>query len=133
MTTIFALASGAVPAGVAVVRVAGPRAFAAAEALGAGSGTARVARLRRLRDPATGAVLDSALVISFAAPASFTGDDTVELHLHGGPAVVAGVLAALSAVPGLRPALAGEFSRRSFENGRLDLTQVEALSDIIVA
>ena len=83
--------------------------------------------------PSTGEVLDEAVVLSFAQPRSFTGEDVAELHVHGGPAVIAGVLEALGALPGLRLAEPGEFTRRAFEHGRLDLTQVEALADLVGA
>jgi tRNA modification GTPase len=132
--TIYALASGAGIAGVAVVRVSGPNAF---EALKAFSGQEqpepRVAVLRELKDPDSAARLDKALVLTFEAPASFTGEHVVELHLHGGPSVVSGVLEALDKQPGLRFAEPGEFSRRAFENGKLDLTEAEGLNDLIHA
>lgn len=125
--TIFALSSGAGTAGVAVVRLSGPRSFAALEALtGKAVPKARYAALRLLRDPESGARLDEALVLAFKGPASFTGEDVVELHLHGGRAVVMGVLDALDRIEGLRPAEAGEYSRRAFENNKLDLTELKA-------
>lgn len=130
--TIFALSSGAGRAGVAVIRVSGPQADRALAALAGGVPGPRRAALRRLRD-ASGSPLDQALVIWMPGPASFTGEDIAELHVHGGRAVVAGVLAALGAVPGLRPAEAGEFARRAFANGRLDLTAVEGIADLIDA
>ena len=132
--TIFALASGAGTAGVAVVRISGPRAFDALSALAdKPQPKVRHAVLRDLIDPATGARLDKALVLTFVNPASFTGEDIVELHLHGGRSVVAGVVQALADMDGLRPAEAGEFSRRAFENGKLDLTEAEGLNDLIHA
>lgn len=133
--TIFALSSGAGVAGVAVVRLSGPRAGTALEALTPGKTRPepRKAALRRLIDPATGARLDEALVLYFKGPASFTGEDVVELHLHGGRAVVTGVIEALGAIEGLRPAEPGEFSRRAFEHGKLDLTEAEGLNDLIHA
>tara|TARA_R110000772_G_scaffold73216_8_gene159962 strand:- start:25057 stop:26412 length:1356 start_codon:yes stop_codon:yes gene_type:complete len=133
--SIFALASGGARAGVAVVRLSGPDAGAALVALTPGKvlPAARRAALRDLHDPASGETLDQALVLLFPGPASFTGEDVVELHLHGGPAVVEGVLAALGGLPGLRPAEAGEFTRRAFLNGRLDLTQAEAIADLVAA
>ena len=131
--TIFALASGAGRAGVAVLRISGPD---AREALGRLSGRPppppRELRRRRLRDE-HGGLLDDALVVHFPAPASFTGEDVVELHVHGGRAVVQAVEAALARCPDLRPAEAGEFTRRAFDNGRLDLTAVEGLADLIQA
>jgi len=132
--TVFALASGAGVAGVAVIRISGERAFAALEALsGKPIPKPRVATLRELRDPSRAARLDKALVVAFKAPASFTGEDIVELHLHGGRSVVAGVMEALAGIEGLRPAEAGEFSRRAFEQGKLDLTEAEGLNDLIHA
>jgi len=132
--TIYALASGTGRSGVAVVRISGPRAGGALRSLGGRElPSPRVASLLRLRHPASGDILDDALVLWFIAPASFTGEDVVELHVHGGPAVVEGVLAALSALGGLRLAEAGEFTRRAFENAKLDLTQVEGLADLIEA
>lgn len=131
--TIFALSSGAGTAGVAVVRLSGPHAFKALEQLSAKPvPQARYAALRLLRND-TGARLDQALVIAFRGPASFTGEDVVELHLHGGRAVVAGVLEALDCIEGLRPAEPGEFSRRAFDNQKLDLTEAEGLNDLIHA
>ena len=131
--TIFALSSGRLPAAIAVVRISGPRAREAFAVLGAKLPEPRRAALRRLRDPATGAVLDEALVLWFPAPNTETAEDMAELHLHGGRAVVAAVQAALGALPGFRPAEAGEFTRRAFENGRLDLTAVEGLADLVSA
>lgn len=133
--TIFALASARGRAGVAVIRVSGPRAHKALAALTGGRDLprARRAAVRRLSDPTTGDPLDDALVLRFDAPASFTGEDVVELHLHGGPAVVDGVLSALAGIDGLRVAEAGEFTRRAFLAGRMDLTEVEGVADLIAA
>ena len=132
--TIFALSSAAGPAAVAVLRLSGPGAGEALRALtGKPLPEPRRAALRILSDPATGERLDQALVLWFAAPASETGEDTVELHLHGSPAVVEAVLDALGRQPGLRPAEPGEFLRRGFLNGKLDLTAVEGLADLIAA
>jgi tRNA modification GTPase len=133
--TIFALVTAPGQSGVAVVRVSGPAAFLALRALTPLSRAVapRVASLRILRDPGTDEVLDQALVLTFPAPNSFTGDDVVELHVHGGRAVVAGIVGALSAMDGLRPAEAGEFSRRAFLAGKLDLTQAEGLADLVSA
>ncbi len=131
--TIFALSSGRGRAGVAVIRVSGPHSRAVLEAL-AGT-TAEPRRVKRvgLRNPDTREELDDALALWFEGPASFTGEDTVEFHVHGGPAVIAGVLDALGRMDGLRPAEAGEFTRRAFENGKLDLTEAEGLADLIDA
>jgi len=131
--TIFALSSGRPPAAIAVVRVSGPHAGAALTALIGRIPEPRRAALVRLRDPASREVIDEALVLWFPGPASETGEDTAELQLHGGRAVIAATLAALSRVDGLRPAEAGEFTRRAFENGKLDLTEVEGLADLIMA
>ncbi len=132
--TIFALATPPGKGGVAVLRLSGDRAGDALQAL---SGTAlpapRRASLRTLNDPASGEVIDRALALWFPAPASFTGEDVVELHVHGGRAVSAALAEALSRLPGLRPAEPGEFSRRAFENGKLDLTEAEAIADLVAA
>jgi tRNA modification GTPase len=131
--TIFALATPPGRSGVAVLRVSGPRALPALRALGRRDPPPpRHATLCRLFD-AGGAAIDDALVLYFKAPHSFTGEDVVELHLHGGPAVIAAALQALSAMGGLRLAEAGEFTRRAFENGRLDLAEVEGIADLIAA
>ena len=134
METIYALSSAAGRAGVAVIRVSGPAAAAAVRVLtGEGPGRPREAVLRTLRDPKDETIIDRALILWFAAPASFTGEDVAEFHVHGGRAVVDGALAALGRVPSLRVATAGEFTRRAFENGKLDLTEVEGLADLIEA
>ena len=131
--TIFALSSGRPPAAIAVVRISGPRAGAALEALIGRIPEPRRAALARVRDPATGETIDQAVVLWFPGPRSETGEDTAELQLHGGRAVIAATLAALARVPGCRPAQAGEFTRRAFEHGQLDLTRVEGLADLIGA
>jgi tRNA modification GTPase len=131
--TIFALSSGRPPAAIAVVRLSGPRAGTALEKLIGRLLTPRLATLARVRDPASGEVIDEALALWFPAPHSETGEDVAELQLHGGHAVVAAVLDALGAIEGCRLAEPGEFTRRAFENGRLDLTAVEGLADLIAA
>lgn len=131
--TIVALASGRPPCALAVVRISGPEAFAAGRALAGALPAPRRAALRALRHPATGERLDDALVLAFPAPGSATGEDVVELHCHGSVAVVDAVLGALVALPGVRMAAAGEFTRRAFDHGRLDLTQVEGLADLLEA
>ncbi|HEX7007237.1 MAG TPA: tRNA uridine-5-carboxymethylaminomethyl(34) synthesis GTPase MnmE [Alphaproteobacteria bacterium] len=132
--TIIALASAPGRAAVAVVRVSGPGAGAALRSLtGRELPAARRATRRRLRDPATGDALDDALVLWFPAPASYTGEDVVEFQIHGGRAVLGGVIEALTALPGVRPAEPGEFTRRAFLNGRLDLTAAEAIDDLVAA
>jgi tRNA modification GTPase len=132
-STIFALSSGRPPAAIAVVRVSGPCAGIALEKLIGRLPEPRKAALARVRDPASGEVIDEALALWFPAPRSETGEDVAELQLHGGQAVIAGVLDALATIEGCRPAEAGEFTRRAFENGRLDLTAVEGLADLIAA
>lgn len=133
-STIYAPATGAGVAAIAVIRLSGPGAGATIDALTGGRRPApRRASLRRLRDPAGGEVLDSALLLWLPGPASETGEDMAELHLHGGRAVLAGVLDALARLPGLRLAEPGEFARRAFENGRLDLTAAEAVADLVAA
>jgi tRNA modification GTPase len=132
-STIFALSSGRLPAAIAVVRVSGPRAGEALMALARRMPAPREAMLARLRDPADAESIDDALVLWFPGPRSETGEDTVEFHLHGGRAVVAAVVTVLGRLPGFRPAEPGEFTRRAFENGKLDLTGVEGLADLIGA
>ncbi|MGN7126222.1 tRNA uridine-5-carboxymethylaminomethyl(34) synthesis GTPase MnmE [Methylorubrum thiocyanatum] len=131
--TIFAPASGFGRAAVAVVRVSGPAAGPALDQLAGGRPEPRRLSLRRLRDPGTGNILDQALVAWLPGPATATGEDMAELHLHGGLAVRAAVLRALGRVPGCRPAEAGAFSRRAFLNGRIDLTEAEGIADLIDA
>jgi tRNA modification GTPase len=131
--TIYALSSGRPRAAIAVVRVSGPRAGAALKALTGKMPHPRKAALVRVRDPHSQEPIDEALALWFPAPGSETGEDTAELQLHGGRAVIAATLAALGKLEGLRPAEAGEFTRRAFENGRLDLTAVEGLADLVMA
>ena len=128
--TIYALSSGAPPAGVGVIRISGPQASAVLARLGRVP-AARRATLMTLRDG--GEVLDSALVLWLPGPGTATGEDCAELHCHGGRAVIAAVLRALSAVPGLRAAEAGEFTRRAFANGRIDLAEAVGLADLLSA
>ncbi|WP_244492249.1 tRNA uridine-5-carboxymethylaminomethyl(34) synthesis GTPase MnmE [Aureimonas sp. AU12] len=130
--TIVALSSGALPAGIAVLRVSGPAARAALAALGGSVPEPRRAALRSFRD-GDGAIIDRGLALFFPGPGSATGEDLGELHLHGGPAVAAAALRALTALPGVRLAEAGEFTRRAFANGRIDLTEAEGLADLLVA
>ena len=132
MDTIFALASAHGKAGVAVIRLSGPLAWTAAESLSGTLPAPRKAGLRLLRD-SSGTRLDEALVLVFEEKASFTGEQVVELQLHGSTAVVSAVLDALGHIDGLRAADPGEFTRRALENGRLDLAQVEGLADLIDA
>jgi tRNA modification GTPase len=131
--TIFAVATARGRAGVAIVRVSGPQAFSALRALAGEPPPARTAALRALTDPSTGETIDEALVLGFPGPGSFTGEDTVEFQIHGSRAACQGLLDRLGALPGLRLAEAGEFTRRALMNGRLDLGQVEGLADLIEA
>lgn len=131
MDTIYAQASARGKAGVAIIRISGPLSWSVTEVLSGSLPPARVAGLRRLR--LNGDFLDEALVLCFEAEASFTGERVTELHLHGSIATVSAVLRALSGFDGLRLAEPGEFTRRALENGQLDLTQVEGLSDLIEA
>ena len=131
MDTIFAPASARGRAGVALVRLSGPQAVAAAENLCGTLPPPRRAGLRRIT--AAGEVLDEALVLYFEPGRSFTGEAVVEFHLHGSPAVLSAVLAALGRIVGLRLAEPGEFTRRAMENGRMDLAQVEGLADLLAA
>jgi tRNA modification GTPase len=129
--TIYALSSGAAPAAIAVVRISGPRADAALEALAGRLPEPRRAAVASLRHD--GQMLDRALVLRFPGPGSATGEDLAELHLHGGRAVVSAVLTALAAMPGLREAEPGEFTRRAFDNGQIDLAEAEGLADLLEA
>ena len=132
-STIFALSSGRPPAAIAVIRISGPQARTALERLTGRVPDARKVTLARVCDPENGETIDEALALWFPAPQSETGEDVAELQLHGGQAVIAAVLKALGAVAGCRLAEPGEFTRRAFENGKLDLTAVEALGDLIFA
>src|SRR5216684_3355252 len=131
--TIFALSSGRPPAAIAVIRVSGPRAGRALAQMIGRLPQPRRASLARVRDPASGEVIDEALALWFPGPNSETGEDVAELQLHGSRAVVTAVCTALGGLRGFRPAEAGEFTRRAFENGQLDLTAVEGLADLIAA
>lgn len=131
--TIFACSSGPPPAAIAIMRISGPSAMAVAAALAGTLPSPRVAGVRALRDPADRRLLDRALVLTFPAPRTATGEDLVELHLHGGRAVVAAVGDVLAAQPGLRAAEPGEFTRRALTNGVLDLTEAEGLGDLLSA
>lgn len=134
VATIFALATPPGRSGVAVVRISGPDAGPSLQLMtGSPLPVPRMAVRRSVRDPGTDEVLDSALILWFSAPASFTGEDVAELHLHGGRAVIAAVMEALARLPGLRLAEPGEFTRRAFLAGKMDLTAVEGLADLIDA
>ncbi|MGE4063911.1 MAG: tRNA uridine-5-carboxymethylaminomethyl(34) synthesis GTPase MnmE [Rhodospirillaceae bacterium] len=130
--TIFALASAPGRAGIAVVRISGAGAGGALRSLAGGIPEARRATRAKFHDSA-GALIDDGLVLWFPAPASFTGEDVAELHIHGGRAVLGHLSETLAAIRGLRPAEPGEFTRRAFEHGKFDLTQAEALADLIDA
>ena len=132
MDTIFALATAPGKSGVAVIRVSGPRAFDACREFGFDAPELRKTVLRRLVHETRG-FLDEALVLTFGEGASFTGEPVVEFHVHGSIAIINAVLDCLRLLPGYRPAQAGEFTRRALNNGQLDLTQVEALADLIEA
>jgi tRNA modification GTPase len=125
------LSSGAPPAGVAIIRISGPRAADALVALGRRLPEPRVATFRRLS--VDGEPLDNSVILWLPGPKSATGEDVAELHVHGGRAVIARALAALGGLPGFREAKPGEFTRRSFENGALDLSEAEGLGDLLMA
>lgn len=130
--TIYALSSGRLPSGVAVVRLSGSATRFAIETIAGPVPEAGSLSLRKLR-AADGAVIDTGLVACFRAPRSFTGEDCAEFHVHGGRAIVAALLGTLGEIEGLRPAEAGEFTRRAFLSGKMDLVQAEALGDLIEA
>lgn len=131
-STIFAVSSGRPPAAISIIRVSGPAAISAATQLAGALPRPREARIRTLRDR-RGEILDRALVLVFPGPATATGEDLVELHCHGGRAVVAAVEAALADLPDMRPAEPGEFTRRALVHGRIDLTEAEGLADLLEA
>ena len=130
--TIFALSSGRPPSAIAIVRVSGPAAAQRLKLLAGKIPTPRVATRALLRDP-KGQPIDDAVVLWFPGPASATGEDVAEFHVHGGRAVLASLFAALSSIDNVRAAEPGEFTRRAFENGKLDLTEAEGLDDLIHA
>jgi len=130
--TIFALSSGRPPSAISVVRLSGPQAGPALTALAGKVPAPRMATRVLLRD-GSGQPIDDAVVLWFPGPASATGEDIAEFHVHGGRAILAALFAALSASDKVRAAEPGEFTRRGFENGKLDLTEAEALDDLIHA
>src|SRR5205823_3634006 len=130
--TIFALSSGRPPSAIALVRVSGPQAGKIMTALAGKLPPPRMATRALLRDVGQRPI-DDAVVLWFPGPASATGEDVAEFHVHGGRAVLAALFAALSAFEDVRPAEPGEFTRRAFENGKLDLTEAEGLDDLIHA
>jgi len=131
--TIFALSSGPPPSAIAVIRISGRRARVALESMIGRVPEPRRAALARVRNPASGEVIDEGLALWFPGPHSETGEDTAELQVHGGRAVIAAVLMALGRLEGFRLAEPGEFTRRAFEHGRMDLTAVEGLADLVAA
>jgi tRNA modification GTPase len=131
--TIFALSSGAPPAGIAVIRISGPQAGAALCAMAGKLPPLRRATFASLRDPHDDTLLDRTMVLWLPGPGTATGEDSAELHLHGGRAVVNAVDRVLARLPGLRRAGAGEFTRRAFANGRIDLAEAEGLADLLSA
>ena len=131
--TIFAPATATGRGGIAVIRISGAKAAKALDRMDVQKPADRTMTRAVFRDPATQDVLDDGLVVWFPGPHSFTGDDVAELHVHGGRAVVDGLLTALNSIGGLRPAEPGEFTRRAFDAGKLDLTQAEALADLVDA
>jgi len=132
--TIYALASGAGTAGVAVIRLSGPVAGQAIVRLtGEPTPAPRLASLRRFRDLADGGAIDEGIVLWFPGPASYTGEDIAEFHVHGGTAVIEAMISAMGAMETCRMAEPGEFTRRAFENGKLDLTSAEAVADLVAA
>lgn len=131
--TIVALSSGRPPAAIAIVRTSGPSSFSAVEAMAGKLPLARQAALCRLKDPKVGSLIDEALVLRFDAPNSSTGENIVEYQCHGGRATVDALITALLEQPGFRLAEPGEFTRRALANGRIDLTEAEGLSDLLMA
>jgi len=131
--TIYAFSTAPGRAAIAVLRLSGPGAGAALKALGGKLPQPRRAAVMIFADPASGEVIDRGIALYFPAPSSHTGEDMAELHLHGGRAVAAAVLEALGKMPGLRLAEPGEFTRRAFLNGKLDLTEAEGVADLIAA
>ena len=130
--TIFALSTGRAPSAIAIIRVSGPQASAAVERLCGKLPAPRLAHLATLRD-LDGSAIDESVALWFRGPHSATGEDVAEFHVHGGRAVIAAIFDALGSIDGLRPAEPGEFTRRAFENGKLDLTEAEGLDDLIHA
>ncbi|MGA3305839.1 MAG: tRNA uridine-5-carboxymethylaminomethyl(34) synthesis GTPase MnmE, partial [Stellaceae bacterium] len=131
--TIYAFSTAPGRAAIAVLRLSGPAAPAALRALGGNLPKPRRAAVLSFADPASGEAIDRGIALYFPAPASHTGEDMAELHLHGGRAVAAAMLDALGKMPGLRLAEPGEFTRRAFLNGKLDLTEAEGVADLIAA
>ena len=131
--TIFALSSGQPPAAIGILRISGPGAGQALKSLTGGLPEPRVASLSKITDMVSGELLDSALCLWFPAPNSATGEDLAEIHCHGGRAVIRAIEAALEQIDGLRRAEPGEFTRRAFAHGKMDLAEAEGLSDLLFA
>ena len=131
--TIYAFATAPGRAGIAMLRLSGPHAAAALRALAGRLPTPRRALVTCFSDPRNGELIDRGIALYFPAPHSLTGEDVAEIHVHGGRAVAAALLEALAAQPGLRLAEPGEFSRRAFLNGKLDLTEAEGIADLVAA
>ncbi len=131
--TIYALSSGGLPSGVAIIRISGPNSRNVVEKTCANYSFGTAIGLSDILDPEKGLVIDKGLVLTFVAPQSFTGEDVVEFHVHGGRAVVDAIFSVLSGLEGLRQAESGEFAYRAFENGKIDLTQAEGLADLIAS
>ncbi|MDE2166154.1 MAG: tRNA uridine-5-carboxymethylaminomethyl(34) synthesis GTPase MnmE [Alphaproteobacteria bacterium] len=131
--TIYAFATAPGRAGVAILRLSGPGAADAVRALAGRLPTPRHALVAEFKDPQSGELIDRGLALYFPAPASLTGEDVAELHVHGGRAVAGALVGVLAARPGLRLAEPGEFSRRAFLNGKLDLTAAEGIADLVAA
>ena len=131
--TIYALSSGAGRSAVAVIRISGSQSSALLEQISGPLPSPRTLALRTITDPTSGEVLDKAMIAWLPGPRSFTGEDCAELHLHGSPAVLAAVMKLLSGYSGVRPAEAGEFTRRAFLNGKMDLVEAEGLGDLLEA
>jgi tRNA modification GTPase len=131
--TIYAPASATAKAGITVIRISGPNTKYAIECLGSNVGQPRFAKLAKIFHPQTKNLIDECVTIYYQEPASFTGEDIVEMNIHGGRAVLDLTLDALSKIQGLRVAEPGEFSKRRFMNGKMDLTQAEGLMDLVTA
>lgn len=131
--TIFALASGRPPAAIGIIRISGPHAHKAGNRIAGDLPSPRETALRLFFDPNNGELIDRGLLLRFDAPASATGEDIIEFHIHGGRAVADAMLVALGSLSGLRLAEPGEFTRRAFDNGRIDLTEAEGLADLLEA
>ena len=131
--TIFALSSGQPPAAIGIIRISGLKAFDTLRKVAGRLPKPRTASLLKITDPVSSEILDEALCLAFPGPNSATGEDLVEIHCHGGRAVIRAIEGTLEQLPGLRQAEPGEFTRRAFVNGRMDLAEAEGLSDLLFA